>query len=287
MSRNFRREQHAVTSSSSLGATSPGPLFKPLPTKRAFEEIADQIRGLIYSGTLKPGDKLPAERELAVQFRTGRMALREALRMLEQSGLVLIKQGSDGGAFVRAVDPGLASQSVSDAMRRADMSLEDLIAVRIALEDLVADLAVKRITTEELDVLEKTLGDAEAAIAKGTKEKGGVVDGELLAEINVDFHILLARATKNLLLQIITESMMNVMHLFYAANAQSAEFFTWHLSQHREILDAIRAKKVSRAKVLLKKHVYSLQKQFSALTGSGDLTSSRGTAVLCKTKKKP
>jgi GntR family transcriptional repressor for pyruvate dehydrogenase complex len=54
------------------------PLFSPLKTKRAFEEIADQIRQLIYSGFFKPGDRLPPERELASQFKSGRMVVREA-----------------------------------------------------------------------------------------------------------------------------------------------------------------------------------------------------------------
>ena len=243
--------------------TSPGSLFRPLPAKRAFEEIADQIRSLIYSKTLMPGDRLPAERELAVQFRTGRMAVREALRMLEQSGLVQIKQGSDGGAFVKEVDPGIASQSISDAIRRAEMSLPDVTAVRIALEDLIAELAVDRITDLELDFLDKSIQETEAALADEMEERDGLPDAELLAEMNVDFHILLARATKNLLLEIISESLMNVMHLFFAANTQSIEFFKWHVAQHRTIYDAIKAKKVPEVKALLKNHAIALQERFS------------------------
>jgi len=75
-------------------------LFKALPSKRAFDEIADQIKDLIYSKTLKPGDKLPPERDLATQFGTGRMAVREALRILEIQGMVDIRHGK--GAFVKS-----------------------------------------------------------------------------------------------------------------------------------------------------------------------------------------
>src|SRR5512136_2169173 len=81
-----------------------GPLFQPLPVKRTFMEIANQIRSSIYAKTLKPGDKLPSERELAVQFNVGRISVREALRMLEQAGLIFIKQGSSGGAYVKEAD---------------------------------------------------------------------------------------------------------------------------------------------------------------------------------------
>jgi GntR family transcriptional regulator, transcriptional repressor for pyruvate dehydrogenase complex len=249
---------------------SAGSLFKPLPAKRAFEEIADQIKDLIYSGTLKPGDRLPSERELAVQFRTGRMAVREALRILEQSGLILIRQGSDGGAFVRDVDPGVASQSVSDAIRRANVSLKDITRVRMALEDLVAELSIERITAEELEELEKSIAETEGLLDECTKNGGSVLDPELLAEMNVDFHILLARATKNLLLEIICESTMNALHSFFAAKAKPIGFFRWHVLQHRAIYDAIKRKDVTEAQALMKRHVVELQERFTELNPRGD-----------------
>jgi GntR family transcriptional regulator, transcriptional repressor for pyruvate dehydrogenase complex len=244
------------------------PMFKPLPARRAFEEIADQIKDLVYSGKLKPGDRLPSERELAVQFRTGRMAVREALRILEQSGLVQIRQGSEGGAFVREVDPGVASQSVSDAIRRSNMSLHGITAVRIALEELVAELAIQNITPEELNQLESALEEAEGLLDAHSKQRDGELDSELLAEINVDFHLLLARATKNLLLEIIFESLQNALHIYFRAKTKPLEFFAWHVSQHRIIFDAIKSKKVREAKRLLKAHATALQERFSELDDS-------------------
>src|SRR4030043_1090812 len=102
------------------------PLFIPLESKRTFEEIADQIRELIYSGTLKPGDRLPSERELAAKFKTGRMVLREALRTLEQSGLIYIKHGSIGGAFIKEIDSSVIKGSISDMLRVGNITLQDL-----------------------------------------------------------------------------------------------------------------------------------------------------------------
>ncbi len=244
---------------------SQGPLFKPLPSKRAFEEIADQVKELVYSRTLKPGDRLPSERELAVRFRTGRMAVREALRILEQSGLIQIRQGSDGGSFVRDVDPGVASQSVSDAITRANIGLQDIITVRLALEDLVAGLAIERITVEELAELEKSMAETEGLLKECGKKGGAALDPELLAEMNIDFHILLARATKNLLLEIVCESMMNALHSFFAAKAKPMEFFTWHVSQHRAIYEAIKGKKKREARELMKRHVTDLRERFTGL----------------------
>ena len=64
-------------------------LFKSIKNKRIFETISEQIKELIYSGVLKPGDKLPSERKLSEQFGTGRMVVREALRILEHAGVDL------------------------------------------------------------------------------------------------------------------------------------------------------------------------------------------------------
>ncbi len=135
-------------------------LVKPLPSKRAFEEIADQVKELVFSKALKPGDRLPTEREMATHFASGRTAVREALRILEQSGLVMIRQGNEGGVFVKNVDPHIASVSLYDTIRRADMRLEDVYLVRVPAELLVLDLVISNAGPVELDSLERSIEEA-------------------------------------------------------------------------------------------------------------------------------
>ena len=257
----MKKEQKGEVKTSRIAAS--GSLFKPLPTKRAFEEISSQIKELVYSKTLKPGDKLPSERELAIHFRTGRMAVREAFRILEQSGLISIRHGSEGGAFVRDVDPGVASESVSNAIMRADMSLEDLFAVRIPMENLIVDLAIKNITPKDIESMENAIEEAEAVLCERTVN--GSVDVDLLAETNIDFHLMLARATQNLLLKILMESLMHVSHLFFGGLVQPFDFSKWHVQQHRAIFDAIKNKKPAKAKRQLMAHSLALQENFSKL----------------------
>ena len=91
-------------------------LIKPLPSKRVFEEIADQVKELIFSKALKPGDRLPAERGIAAHFASGRRAVREALRILEQTSLITIRQGNEGGIFVKNVDPHITLVSLYDVI---------------------------------------------------------------------------------------------------------------------------------------------------------------------------
>ena len=73
--------------------------YSPVQTRRAFEEVASQIREQLTKGALKPGDRLPSERELAEQFGLSRNTVREALRSLEMSGILEFRKGATGGAF--------------------------------------------------------------------------------------------------------------------------------------------------------------------------------------------
>ena len=86
--------------------------------KKIFEQISDQIRELIFSGMLEPGDDCPPEKELSKQFNTARLVrVREALRILEQSGLVSVEQGERGrGTFIKALDATAISRSISTGL---------------------------------------------------------------------------------------------------------------------------------------------------------------------------
>jgi len=126
--------------------------FKPLKSKKIFEQISDQIRELIFSDTLKPGDKLPCEKELSNQFKTGRTAVRKALRTLEHAGLMYVKQGSDGGAFIKNIDPTVITRSFSDMIRLGTIPIQDLTEAKVGIEKMLLEFALKRVTKEDLDL---------------------------------------------------------------------------------------------------------------------------------------
>src|SRR5438309_10570796 len=85
-------------------------MFRPVRIARASDEVVQQVKALIFGGTLGPGDQLPSEKELAVQFGLSRVTVRDALRVLESQGLIAIKVGARGGAFVASP----STQPVSD-----------------------------------------------------------------------------------------------------------------------------------------------------------------------------
>jgi GntR family transcriptional repressor for pyruvate dehydrogenase complex len=238
------------------------PIFKPLPQKKAYAEIADQIRQLIFMKILKPGDKLPSERELAIQFKAGRISVREALRTLEQAGLILIRQGSEGGAFVREVDIDFVSESISQVIRRANLKLDDVIEVRIGVEDLVIEKALERMNEKDLQQLERNIQEAEAIVRKGAIDGGANMDLPLIVKTNMDFHFIVARATRNPLYELVMESLMKATNQFLPEIPPPIEHHQRHLKHHQAIYQALKEKDLSAAKKQLDYHNRDLKRRF-------------------------
>lgn len=220
-------------------------LFEPLKSKRTFEQIADQMRQLIYSGTFKPGDRLMSERELANQFRTGRMVVREALRTLENSGLIRIKQGSSGGVFINDANTKVITRSISDMIKIGNVTLRELIETRLEIEMIILNFAIARINPEDLDLLKKNIEDSEQQILAGIRP----------LETNLNFHLLLAKASKNTLFEMIIESIMEVSKIFLQSVKPEKEYINKVLYYHKEIYKAIKEKNLIIAEEKMREHL--------------------------------
>ncbi|MGD9881203.1 MAG: FadR/GntR family transcriptional regulator, partial [Reyranella sp.] len=114
-------------------SNSPALVFQPISRPRAFEEICDRIRHQLSIGALQPGDKLPAERDLATQLGVSRGALREALRSLEIAGIVVLRKGATGGAFIRPGDPTSMTRVMQDLVHLGSISLGDHTEARVMI----------------------------------------------------------------------------------------------------------------------------------------------------------
>src|SRR5579885_1247938 len=118
------------------------PLFEPIEApKRNFEIVEASIRREIYNGTLAPGQKLPNELELARQFNVGRSAVREALKVLELAGLLVVRRGYNGGTFVAPPDFEEASETVTLTFRPDHMAIDQLLEACQTIEARAAELA--------------------------------------------------------------------------------------------------------------------------------------------------
>ena len=117
------------------------PSFKPIRQPRVSEEVFQQLKESILSNEFKAGDKLPPERELAEQFQVSRVAIREAIRTLENAGFVTIRQGAAGGAFVTDLTFEQLASACLDLFLANKISIHQLHQVRILIEPEVARLA--------------------------------------------------------------------------------------------------------------------------------------------------
>lgn len=239
--------------------SSGGALFQPLPEKRTFKEIAEQIRSSIYANTLKPGDKLPSERELAAQFNVGRISVREALRMLEQAGLIFIRQGSNGGAYVKEADTSVIAESVYDLVWRSDIRLEDLTEARLAVEKQILQNAFNKITDDDL----KMLGECVEEFEKITREKT-VRDVPVSYEVS-KFHLILARTTRNPVFEILLKVLVNVTAKVLDVKLTDMERLKKHLMSHKAIYKAIKNHDLDQAIKAMEKHMLDIPRQYSGV----------------------
>lgn len=182
------------------------PVFRPIRSPRAFEEIAAQIRAQLAEGRLRVGNRLPSERALAEQFGVSRNTLREALRSLEHAGLVRLQKGATGGAFMTEASGDAIATGLLDMYHSGTISPEQLTEARIWVESVVVREACQRATPEEIEHLRENVRQAEEANARG--------DLDERAEVNLEFHRILARMTGNPVVVIVMDSVLAVLRHF-------------------------------------------------------------------------
>jgi GntR family transcriptional repressor for pyruvate dehydrogenase complex len=176
--------------------------FQALEQRRTFEQILVQVEGAIISGGLKPGDRLPPERELAQTFGVSRASVREALRVLEMFGVIMARRGTgpDAGSIVAA-----SAQSGLESALRLHVGLlqiptRDMVEVRAVLEQQAARGAAERADARLTARLREIAGDMRAA--------------ETIAEFNeadTEFHVEIARVSGNALLPVLMEALRGTM----------------------------------------------------------------------------
>jgi len=163
--------------------------FAPVKITRAFEEVTARIRAELVRGRFKPGERLASERELSEQFQISRNTLREALRSLENAGILESRKGANGGAFVAQVTGTAVVAGLSDMYQLGSIKPQELIQARIWVESAAIRVACKLITQDELDAMARNIEQSVQATN----------DGAFLerVRINLDFHRMIAAATRN------------------------------------------------------------------------------------------
>ncbi|RMF47458.1 MAG: FadR family transcriptional regulator, partial [Deltaproteobacteria bacterium] len=140
-------------------------VFKPIRPKKISEEIVEQIRNLISEGQLKPGDRVPSERELASVLGVSRPSVREAIMVLEAMGLVESRQG--GGTYVRSLTESSLADPLTSMVEKNPKMLYDLAEVRMGIETWSAYLAAQRATEEDIARIEELFREMERQSDRG------------------------------------------------------------------------------------------------------------------------
>jgi DNA-binding FadR family transcriptional regulator len=233
-------------------------MFVPITVARASSTIADQIRAAILSGQLKKGERLPPERSLAEQFGVSRVTVRDALRALEAMGLIAVRVGARGGAFVTAPTGAVVAQTMSDMVMMSAVSPEDVVEARLMVELGTVTIACTRATDEDLAELRALSERATAGLAKKTYTR----------ELSWDFHSLLAKAAHNGAVEGLTQSFRSSLSLHPIRTREGAKAHERTVEEHRRILEALEQRDGAAARREMAQHLLrgtGLEERESAL----------------------
>ncbi|WP_343070830.1 FadR/GntR family transcriptional regulator [Bacillus sp. REN10] len=226
------------------------------PKKKTYQLIVDQIKDYFLTEQLKPGDKLPTERELASRFNVSRTSVREALRKLEMKGIIEIKQGS--GSFIKTSEFQLLGEELSTTILQVENKLVyEMLELRRALEAECAFLAAQRATSEDLQPIRQAI----------EKMKAADHDVDLGLEADLHFHLSIVRASRNSiflqLLQTLSEHMQDTIRATRRQRLADPERLQDTIEEHKAIYVAIAAGEAERAKQLMEKHITQIRKELA------------------------
>ena len=225
------------------------PVLKP----RLHDQISKQLNKLIAEGLLKPGDRLPPERDLADRFKVSRNSVRDALRTLEARGLIEVRQGD--GAYIRETTSAEMYRAMIDVLASKKETIREIMQVRKIIEPGVAYYAAQKATPTDLKKLEEILKRQEAKAAIGDP---GVEEDSL-------FHYTIAQMTGNgflvRLLQFINEGLVETRDIVLRyPNTQSATRVG-----HRRIVKALSERNPEEARKAMLAHIEEVMTAYELL----------------------
>lgn len=216
--------------------------YTAIKTGRLADDVSNQIKEAIFQGDYQPGEKIPSEHELVGLFGVSRVIVREAIRNLEQTGLVEIRRGPKGGAFVQSLSHNSVSLIVKDLFKLAKGTVKEVMEVRLAIEPIAAGIAAERATKEDLSLLKKNLDEQ-------TKKPG-----QKTIEGNINFHRLLARCSHNPIYEIIINILLDFSTDLIVNILPPGEVLH-DTTSHPELYELIKSKDAQKAEAKMRSHL--------------------------------
>jgi DNA-binding FadR family transcriptional regulator len=220
-------------------------MFSPVNVDRVSQVIVDQIKALIRDGRLLPGDRLPSERELCQRFGVSRVTVREALRVLEANGLLTIRVGAHGGAFLTSPTTERLSEGLANLISVSTLTAANVTEARIIVELGILPLAVERATDEDIAALFEMVDDAEQELEAGAYD----------VEMSAAFHIRVAQCTHNPAIAMLVQSFHGPLLMSLAEAHQSAPMNSRGIDEHRKLSQAIKDRDLAAAREIATTHL--------------------------------
>lgn len=237
-------------------------MYKVVRSSRLYEQIVQQIEDSILKGTLKSGDQLPSERELALKFGVSRTAVREAVKALHEKGLVEAYSGR--GTFITNGTSEAVRQSIN-LMLRIDQSdgSESLAEVRQILEPEIAALAATRIQAPQIALMREAFSVMNSALK----------DPDAYIEADLDFHLALAEAAENPLILSLLDSIVGLLReqrikiFFEEGGPERGQY------HHARILAAIEKRDAAASRAAMRDHLQQVREDSRAQGPRRDIRS--------------
>lgn len=172
--------------------------YTQISKERLADLVGSQLKESIFEGKYASGERMPSEHELVEMFGVSRLIVREAIRDLERAGLIEVKRGPLGGAFVLPMKHDSVSRVIKDVLRLGKASVAHIMEVRLGIEPVVAGLAAERRDERDLEMLGRAL--------RAVPEDPG---GDEYVAWNVNFHRLVASACHNPMYEILVNILMD------------------------------------------------------------------------------
>ncbi len=221
---------------------------------RAFQRIVDEIRDDVFRRRVAPGDRLLNEPELAERFDVSRLAVREALRVLELQGLVRVEHGFQGGAFVAEAGVTPVKDALETMLRLEHLERAEIYAARRYLEPGVAELAAGSLDDDTSARITANLAESERHLEAGRPA----------FQTNLDFHYLVAGACPNQILTLMTRAVLELLRAAEARRPSDAKVNREACLAHATIFHALREGDAARASSSMEVHLDWLARYYVA-----------------------
>jgi GntR family transcriptional repressor for pyruvate dehydrogenase complex len=210
-------------------------MFEKIKQNRMYEHIVNQVLEAIFRGDLQPDHKLPSEKELGEIFGVSRVTVREAIRSLEQFGMIEVRQGSRGGAYVKKMNLDAVVAQTGNALRMTNITFPHLAKARACLErEILSEMIPSKMTPEDCDRLARNIDEAEAHFKNNESSER--------LRTNFEFHTLLAELTKNPIIILMHKIIVDLSASFFENVVATAPMVEKTLGQHRKIVALLRDK---------------------------------------------